>query len=71
MLQGGSSRIVGSVLKTLQVRLTPTVFAALTEACSVANTLDTDDPLTVEDYVNQLIINRVVELGLLRKPKSK
>jgi hypothetical protein len=70
-LQGTTSRNLANVLKTLTIRLTPAVFAALTEACVITNSRDPEDPLTVEDYVNQLIINRVVDLGLLRKPKSR
>lgn len=60
-----------ALVKSLTLRLTPSVFDALTEACAITNRKDPDDPITVEDYINELIINRVVELGLLRKYKAR
>jgi hypothetical protein len=58
-------------MKHLTIRFTPAVFDALTEACAITNRQDPTDTITVEDYVNELVINRVVELGLLRKNKRK
>ncbi len=65
------SCIVASVLKPITLHLTPSVFDALTEACAVVNRQDPDDPVTLADYVEELVINRVVELGLLRKTKRR
>lgn len=60
-----------ALVKSLTVTLTPSVYDALVEACGVANRQDPDEPITMSDYVEELIINRVVELGLLRKYKKR
>lgn len=61
---------VVSVLKPLTLQLTPSVFDALTEACAITNRKDPDESITIQEYVEQLIINRVVELGLLRRKRK-
>jgi hypothetical protein len=60
-----------SHMKALTLHLTPSVFDALTEACAITNRKDKDDPITVEDYAEECVIVRLVELGLLRKNKRK
>lgn len=56
-------------MKSLNIRLTTPVFDALTEACAITNRKDRDDPITVEDYVEECLTTRLVELGLIRKRK--
>lgn len=65
------SRIVVSVLKPLTLHLTPSVFDALTEACAITNRRNPDDTITVQEYVEELTMNRLAELGLLRKQRRK
>jgi hypothetical protein len=61
---------VASVLKPITLHLTPSVFDALTEACSISNRRNPEDLITIQDYIEELIINRVAELGLLRKTRK-
>jgi hypothetical protein len=63
------SLVSDSHMKSLTLRLTSPVFDALAEACAIANRKDPEESITLEDYVGELVINRVVELGLLRKNK--
>ena len=57
---------VAGVLLPIMKDTDPTV-----EACAVANRKSPDEPITIVEYIEELIINRVVELGLLRKNKRK
>lgn len=59
--------VVSDSMKALTIRFTPAVFDALTEACAVSNRQSLDETITIEDYVEECAINRVVELGLLRR----
>ena len=59
-------------MKSLTIYLTPSVHDALVEACAVANRQSPDgEQITIQEYVEECVINRVVELGLLRKKKHK
>jgi hypothetical protein len=60
-----------SHMKTITINLTPPVYDALTEACGVANRQSPEEPITILEYVEECVINRVVELGLLRRKKRK
>jgi hypothetical protein len=54
-------------MKSFTVILTTPVYDALVEACAITNRQSPQDPITIAEYTEQLIINKVVELGLLRK----
>lgn len=56
-------------MKTLNLHLTPAVFAALTEACQLTNH-NSDEPITVTDYVEECLITRLSELGLIRRKRK-
>lgn len=56
-------------MRAINISFTPRVFAALTEACALVNQENSDDPITVEDYAEECVMNRLVTLGLLRKPR--
>jgi hypothetical protein len=56
-----------SPMKHFTVNLTSAVHDALVEACAITNRQSPEDPITIAEYTEDLIINRVVELGLLRK----
>lgn len=56
-------------MKSFTVNLTTAVHDALVEACGIANRRSPDGPITLAEYTEELIINRVVELGLLRTKK--
>lgn len=77
MIEGsGGSTFAGLVssaspMKSLTVHFTPAVHDALVEACAITNRQSPEEPITIADYVEELVINRVVELGLLRKNKRK
>lgn len=62
-------------VQSLTIRLTLPIYDALIAACEVANRQESAgedyEPITIEDYVGELIKNRVVELGLLRYQKRK
>lgn len=58
-------------LKALTLHLTAPVHDALTEACAISNRQNPDDTITLTEYVEELVINRVVELGLLKRHKRK
>lgn len=60
-----------SFMKSLNIRVTTPVFDALTEACAIANRKEPDEAITVEEYVEECVTTRLVELGLLRKNKRK
>jgi hypothetical protein len=68
-LRGGPSGIVAPV-KSLTLQLTPAVFAALVEACQVSNHKDPEEQITITDYVEQVLINNLVEMGLMRKHRK-
>jgi len=59
-----------SPMKSFTVNLTTAVHDALAEACAIANRQSTEGPITIAEYTEELIINRVVELGLLRSRKK-
>jgi len=56
--------------KTITVRFTPRVFAALTAACEIVNQENSDDPLTIEDYAEECVVNRLVTMGLVRQKRK-
>lgn len=56
-----------SPMKSFTLHLTPTVHDGLVEACAIINRQSPEDPITIAEYTEELIINKVVELGLLRK----
>ena len=58
-----------STMKALTIHFTPAVHDALAEACAIANRQSPEEPITITEYIEELVINRVVELGLLRKNK--
>ena len=64
-------QVSNSNMKSLSIHLTPAVFDALVEACAVANRRAPEEPITITEYVEELVISRVVELGLLRRNKRK
>jgi hypothetical protein len=66
-----SSSGMATLPKTLTLHLTPPVHDALSEACAIANRQNPEDTITLTEYVEELVINRVVELGLLRRNKRK
>jgi hypothetical protein len=57
-------------MKSLTINLTPAVYDALVEACGVANRKTPEEPITILEYVEELVSNRMVELGLLRKKRG-
>lgn len=59
----------GLPFKSLTIRITPAVHDALVEACEVTNRGCPEEPVTLAEYVEECVINRVAELGLLRKNK--
>ena len=58
-------------LKALTLHLTTPVHDALTEACDISNRQNPEDTISLTEYVEELVINRVVELGLLKRHKRK
>jgi hypothetical protein len=56
-------------IKTITLHITPSVLVALTEACALTNHENPDENVTVEDYAEECVINRLIELRLLRKNK--
>lgn len=58
-------------LKALTLHLTAPVHDALTEACAISNRQNPEDTISLTEYVEELVINRVVELGLLKRHKRK
>jgi hypothetical protein len=56
-----------SFMRHITVKLTSPMYDALVEACSITNRKDPDDAITVEDYAEECIVTRLVELGLVRK----
>ena len=59
-----------SSIKTLTINLTPAVLAAVVEACAVVNR-KSEEPITIVEYIEELVIAQVVEMGLLRKNKRR
>jgi hypothetical protein len=57
--------------KALTLHLMPAVYDALTEACAISNRQNPDDTISITEYIEELVINRVVELGLLKRHKRK
>lgn len=55
--------------KALTLHLTSPVYDALTEACAITNRQNPEDTISLTEYVEELVINRVVELGLLKRHK--
>lgn len=58
-------------MKSLTIHFTPAVHDALVAACEITNRQSPDEPITIQEYVEEIAINRVVELGLLRKNKRR
>lgn len=58
-----------SPMKSLTIHLTPAVHDALVEACQVTNRQSPEEPITITEYIEECVINRLAELGLLRKNK--
>lgn len=57
-----------SGMKTLNLHLTPAIYAALVEATSVSNT-GSDEPNTIEDYAGDVIMTHLQGLGLIRRKR--
>ena len=57
-------------MKTLNLHLTPAIYAALIEACAASN-LGSDEPNTIEDYVSDVVMTHLQGLGLIRRKKGK
>lgn len=57
-------------MKTLNLHLTPAIFAALIEACAASN-LGSDEPNTIEEYTGDVLITHLQALGLIRQKKRK
>jgi hypothetical protein len=60
-----------SPMKSFTLNLTTAVHDALVEACAIVNRNSPEDPITIAEFTEELIINRVVEMGLLRVKKGK
>jgi hypothetical protein len=60
-----------SPMKSFTLNLTTAVHDALVEACAIVNRNSPEDPITIAEYTEELVINKVVELGLLRVKKGK
>jgi len=58
-------------MKSLTIQFTPAIHDALVEACAIVNRRDPEEPITIQEYIEELAINRVVELGLLRRNKRQ
>lgn len=58
-------------MKSLTIHFTPAVFDALVEACEIVNRRSPEESITIQEYLEELAINRVVELGLLRRNKRQ
>ena len=56
-----------SPMQTLTIHLTNAVHDALVAACTFVNRQSPEDPITIAEFTEELIINKVVEMGLLRK----
>jgi hypothetical protein len=69
-LQGVNPVISHLPMKSLTIRFTPAVYDALVEACQIVNRKDTEEQITIQDYVEQCTINNLVELGLMRKHRK-
>ena len=75
LLQGGYEAVTGtpagsaSPLKVFTISLTLPVHDAVVEACAVTNRKSPEEPITITEYVEECVITRVVELGLLRRKK--
>lgn len=65
----GSGLLLSKSMKQLTIRFTPAVYDALVEACTIANRQDPEEQITISDYVEQVTINNLVEMGLVRKHK--
>ena len=57
--------------KAITLHLTSPVYDALTEACAISNRQNPEDTISITEYIEELVINRVVELGLLKRHKRK
>jgi hypothetical protein len=68
---GSGEQVSNSHMKSLTINLTPAVYDALVEACEVTNRKFPEEPITILEYVEECVINRVVDLGLLRRKKQK
>lgn len=55
-------------MKTLNLHLTPAIYAALIEACAASN-IGSDEPNTIEDYVSDVVMTHLQGLGLIRRKK--
>lgn len=58
-------------MKALTIRFTPAVFDALAEACAISNRQNPDDTITIEDFIEECAVVKVVELGLLKQRRKK
>src|SRR5215471_611070 len=70
-VSGGGELVSGLPFKSLTIHVTPAVHDAIVEACEVANRKSPEEQITISEYVEECVINRVVELGLLRRNKRK
>lgn len=55
-----------SPMKSFTVNLTTPVHDALVEACAVVNRNSDEGPITLGEYTEEIIINTVMAMGLLR-----
>ncbi len=70
-VSAGGELVSSSPFKPITISLTPAVHDALVEACAVTNRQSPEEPITIQEYVEECVINRVVELGLLGRNKRK
>lgn len=56
-----------SPMKQITITMTNAVHDALVEMCALTNRQSPEDPITIAEYTEELIINKAVEMGLLRK----
>ena len=69
-VSAGGELVSSSPFKPLTISLTPAVHDALVAACEVANRNSPEETITIQEYVEECVINRVAELGLLRRNKK-
>lgn len=62
------SPLQSSGMKTLNLHLTPAIYAALIEACAASN-LGSDEPSTIEDYVGEVLMTHLQTRGLIRRKR--
>lgn len=59
-----------SGMKTLNLHLTPAIYAALIEACAASNIGTDDEPNTIEDYAGEVLMTHLQGLGLIRRKRK-